>query len=464
MRIQHNIPAMNSYRNYNNNNKKLGRNLEKLSSGYAINRAGDDAAGLAISEKMRAQITGIEVASKNAKDGISVVQTAEGALTEVHDMLNRMFALAEQANNGIYKQEEREKLQSEITQLATEIDRIGDSTNFNGMKLLDGTLADAPLPKLESVDVANTDPGVEGFSFKWSTNATSEVKKTFNDTLKTTAGDIKITTHFIGSSTGDSTRTADGGQLFVTLDGGLSGYRIKGATIAKSDVALTTGNFKGDDPTAYAATSLTARLNSTQIKGGAVTLQITDTEGNDIGTLAFRYGEINASTATGSVVARNSGNWQTNAAGATSVISVKGVDDSNEAVSHAPLGLQIGDSTNAYDKMMISIDSMKSDSLGVDNLDIINKASEAMANVVDAIEAVSVQRGTLGAYQNRLDHTLNNLSVMRENIQDAEATIRDTDMAEEMMKYTKNSILVQSAQAMLAQANQLPQGVLSLLQ
>ena len=408
----------------------------------------------------------IEVASKNAKDGISVVQTAEGALTEVHDMLNRMFALAEQANNGIYKQEEREKLQSEITQLATEIDRIGDSTNFNGMKLLDGTLADAPLPKLEAVEVANTDPGVEGFSFKWSTNATSENKKAFNEALQTAAGDIKITTHFIGSSTGDSTRTADGGQLFVTLAGGLDAYRIKGATIAKSDVALTTGNFAGDDPTAHAAKTLTARLNSTQIKGGAVTLQITDAEGNDIGTLAFRYGEINASTATGSVVQRNSGNWvaTASATGSTSVISVKGVDDSNEAVSHAPLGLQIGDSTNAYDKMMISIDSMKSDSLGVDNLDIINKASEAMANVVDAIEAVSVQRGTLGAYQNRLDHTLNNLSVMRENIQDAEATIRDTDMAEEMMKYTKNSILVQSAQAMLAQANQLPQGVLSLLQ
>ena len=140
MRIQNNIMAMNAYRNYTNNTSALSKNLEKLSSGYKINRAGDDAAGLAISEKMRAQITGLEGAQKNAKDGISLVQTAEGALTEVHDMLNRMVELADQSANGTYDATDRQQLQKEITQLQSEIDRIADSSNFNGIKLLDGSL------------------------------------------------------------------------------------------------------------------------------------------------------------------------------------------------------------------------------------------------------------------------------------------------------------------------------------
>ena len=279
MRIQHNIMAMNAYRNYNNNTSALSKNLEKLSSGYKINRAGDDAAGLAISEKMRAQITGLETAQKNAKDGISMIQTAEGSLTEVHDMLNRMVELATQSANGTYDDDvDRKNLQSELDQLRSEIDRISSSANFNGIKLFDG-------------------------SYKTST-----------------------------------------------------------------------------------------------------------------------------------------------------------------------IDLQIGDTSDAFNKLSFNLQTMDCKTLKIDaataKIGIGNaaSASKAISAIKAAINTVSTVRGQLGAYQNRLDHTINNLSVMTENIQDAESTIRDTDVADEMMAYTKNNILVQSAQAMLAQANQVPQGVLQLLQ
>ncbi|MCL2539090.1 MAG: flagellin [Oscillospiraceae bacterium] len=276
MVIQHNIPAINSYRQLGGNNNALAKNLEKLSSGYKVNRAGDDAAGLAISEKMRAQIRGLETAMKNAKDGISVIQTAEGALTEVHSMLNRMVELATQASNGIYGTLERANIQAEITALNSEIDRISTSTNFNGIDLLDG--------------------------------------------------------------------------------------------------------------------SLTAGLR----------LQIGDTAAQTIDVMVSDMG-----------------------ASSLGSISV--------AVT------------------------------GADTVAAISASNNSIGYIKDAINTVSEQRAKLGALQNRLEHTINNLGVATENITAAESRIRDTDMAEEMMGYTKNNILVQAAQAMLAQANFIPQGVLQLL-
>ena len=287
MRIQHNIMAMNSYRNYNNNTSALSKNLEKLSSGYKINRAGDDAAGLALSEKMRAQITGLDAAYKNTKDATSLIKTAEGALQEVQDMLNRMVYLAEESANGVYDNDvDRHALQSEVDALQTEIERIADSANFNGKKLFSST--------------ANMASG--SFIFQ----------------------------------IGDTANTYD---------------KLSMATIL--------------------------------------------TKGADLRTLLKDALAINISTV----------------AGASAAI---GILKSNVATS--------------------------------------------------AINAISDLRGKLGATQNRLDHTLNNLSVMKENIQDAEATVRDTDVAEEMMSYTKNHSLIQSAQAMLAQSNAVPPGVLQLLQ
>ncbi len=272
MRIQHNIPAMSSHRNLSNNNSAVTKNLEKLSSGYRINRAGDDAAGLAISEKMRAQITGLEQAQKNAEDGVSLVQTAEGALTEVHSMLNRMVALATQSANGTYSEANRKEMQKEVKALNAEIDRIGATSNFNGTKLFDGTT--------------------------------------------------------------------------------------------------------------------------------------------------------------------------------TSVV------------------LHVGESSANTNQISVTLQTMNSTGIGVNAVDISTAAGAktAIDTVNTAIDKISSMRSDFGALQNRLEHTINNLGVQTENISAAESRIRDVDMAKEMMGYTKNNILVQASQAMLAQANTIPQGVLQLLQ
>ena len=319
MRIQHNITALNAHRNLTNNNSSVGKSLEKLSSGYRINRAGDDAAGLAISEKMRAQITGLATAQKNANDGISLVQTAEGALTEVHSMLNRMVELATQSANGTYSTANRQEMQKEIQRLNEEIDRISNTANFNGTKLFTSAQAAA--------DKANTQ-GV-------STVATS-----------------KITLHV-----GDSHDTAN--QLKVTFQ---------------------------------AMSSSTLGLHSTD-KNSFV---------KSLGTTGFE-------------IAKN--------AKGDNAVTINNID-----------------------------------------LTSANSARHAISVAQAAIDMVSSMRSDFGAMQNRLDHTINNLSVQEENITAAESRIRDVDMAKEMMAYTKNNILVQSAQAMLAQANQVPQGVLQLLQ
>ncbi|EOS81033.1 hypothetical protein C817_01122 [Dorea sp. 5-2] len=316
MRIQHNITALNAHRNLTNNNSSVGKSLEKLSSGYRINRAGDDAAGLAISEKMRAQITGLATAQKNANDGISLVQTAEGALTEVHSMLNRMVELATQSANGTYSTANRQEMQKEIKRLNEEIDRISNTANFNGTKLF-------------------TSPGA------------SATGGTGNTVTKT-----HITLHV-----GDSHETAN--QLKVTFQ---------------------------------SMSSKTLGLHSTD----------KNTFVKSLGTTGFLIGA--------------------NAKGAKAVT-------------------------------INNIDLTKADS-----------ARHAISVAQAAIDMVSSMRSDFGAMQNRLDHTINNLSVQEENITAAESRIRDVDMAKEMMAYTKNNILVQSAQAMLAQANQVPQGVLQLLQ
>ncbi len=319
MRIQHNITALNAHRNLTNNNSSVGKSLEKLSSGYRINRAGDDAAGLAISEKMRAQITGLATAQKNANDGISLVQTAEGALTEVHSMLNRMVELATQSANGTYSTTNRQEMQKEIKRLNEEIDRISNTANFNGTKLFTVSAGQQAVT-----------PGANGVS-----------------SIATT----KITLHV-----GDSHDTAN--QLKVTFQ---------------------------------AMSSSTLGLHSTD-KNSFV---------KSLGTTGF-----------------------------TDVSK-----DGENAVTIAKIDL-----TSA------------------------NSARHAISVAQAAIDMVSSMRSDFGAMQNRLDHTINNLSVQEENITAAESRIRDVDMAKEMMAYTKNNILVQSAQAMLAQANQVPQGVLQLLQ
>ncbi len=402
MRIQHNIMAMNAYRNYTTNTSSLSKNLEKLSSGYKINRAGDDAAGLAISEKMRAQITGLNKAQDNAKDGISLVQTAEGALTEVHDMLNRMYELAEQSANGTYEDgTDRKQLEKEVDQLKSEINRIADSSNFNGIKLLDGSMEGGA-----SVGKTYT------FSGSGSTN--------------TSAIDLVIN---VGKPTGS------GVVGNIKFDLTATGSASVGATVS-SKGAVT---IKLQKNKAYDAASIQKLLSNAS--------------GNNAKADALEA--VKKATVTGAgITVKGNGSAVASTSAAGSV--AKG-----EA-----LLLQIGDTGDTFNQLSVSIKDCHVKALGLDTMSIADqtKANTALGQIKSAINYVSDVRGTLGATQNRLDHTINNLSVMEENIQDAESTIRDTDVADEMMAYTKNNILIQSAQAMLAQANQVPQGVLQLLQ
>ena len=469
MRIQHNIMAMNAYRNYTNNTSALSKNLEKLSSGYKINRAGDDAAGLAISEKMRAQITGLETAQKNAKDGISLVQTAEGALTEVHDMLNRMVELADQSANGTYDDAtDRANLQKEMEQLKSEIDRIADSSNFNGIKLLDGSRDGGSAARAVSISGKIGGKTISG----------------------TTTSDVKaVYTIALGSATANSTA--------------LNNKQIDGVAITWStNLSTTMNNFVTKYNAAgknYTASWSGGKLTLTANKAGAVSTAPTTDIASGVGELqesvkgsskgtsynlsgTFQDGDsvtINGVTYTYSSQATGSDgktfkDLTTLAAAAQengvtlNTADKKNVTASLDAVAGNGDGLtlQIGDTSDTYNQLTVSIQDMHCAALGIDAIDIGTQtgAQDAVALIKNAINTVSSVRGDLGATQNRLDHTINNLSVMTENIQDAESTIRDTDVADEMMAYTKNNILVQSAQAMLAQANQVPQGVLQLLQ
>ena len=387
MRIQHNIMAMNAYRNYTGNTSALSKNLEKLSSGYKINRAGDDAAGLAISEKMRAQITGLDVAQKNAKDGISLIQTAEGALTEVHDMLNRMYELAEQSANGTYDGKDRAQLQKEVTALSSEIDRIADTSNFNGIQLLDGTQNTSGTVKGTFGTTELTFDGKDGLKISMAAKST------------VASGTIKV--NFTDSKTAE-----------VSL-----GTKAGGASYTAEEIQEAIRNAAKADKT-----------------------------GKDYATFTIKGSSVNLAT------------------GASTTMAA--VTLAKNSKGNGGLILQIGADGAEANRLLVNIADCHVKALELDNLKIgtQDEALAALDKISTAINSVSDVRGGLGASQNRLDHTINNLSVMEENIQDAESTIRDTDVADEMMAYTKNNILIQSAQAMLAQANQVPQGVLQLLQ
>ena len=408
MRIQHNIMAMNAYRNYANNTSALSKNLEKLSSGYKINRAGDDAAGLAISEKMRAQITGLDKAQDNAKDGISLVQTAEGALTEVHDMLNRMYELAEQSANGTFEDgTDRKQLQKEVDQLKSEINRIADSANFNGIKLLDGSMSATKVTK-------------------------------FNHSATTTSAGVDV------SIMADSVFGSTGNRIDLTFKfAATSGADKAGVKVGKDgSVTITVAN---KDKDGHTAAEIQALLAKAVASGAEVSADMLSAVQNATGS------------GKGITLGTNTKASWTTLAGTSGAMS---------ANTGAPLTLQIGDTSDSFNQLRVGIKDCHVDALDLTDMKIGDQdsAAKALDKIKSAINYVSDVRGTLGATQNRLDHTINNLSVMQENIQDAESTIRDTDVADEMMAYTKNNILIQSAQAMLAQANQVPQGVLQLLQ
>ena len=559
MRIQHNIMAMNAYRNYSNNTSALSKNLEKLSSGYKINRAGDDAAGLAISEKMRAQITGLDKAQDNAKDGISLVQTAEGALTEVHDMLNRMVELATQSANGTYDNEtDRANLQKEVDQLKAEIDRIADSANFNGIKLLDGSLAGESEVSNLAMDESTA---VKGIYTTANTAATSDLSDLTTDdigktldytvTWKDANGKEQTTTvslTYQGDGTGIDNTTAsanyftdaNGNKYMLSTNGTLSQADVQDAIVAslKADKTFSSNFDTAESGTGISftakadgsagaqiigiglseTTSLTAggfaasmaaditrsqepydslqKFNAADLQVGAATDKLEDLEkkifeinghkflvgtgltndqikglGDDVTIISQANNAIDATDAAqiAAEISRVTG-METSAGTAVADASIIATDivftKDRLNLDGDALTLQIGDTSDDYNQLTVEIQDMHTSSLGIEGLDISTQdgAQAAVDVIKNAINMVSDVRGTLGATQNRLDHTINNLSVMEENIQDAESSIRDTDVADEMMEYTKNNILIQSAQAMLAQANQVPQGVLQLLQ
>lgn len=374
MRINTNISAMNAHRQLGVNQSNAQRSMERLSSGLRINRAGDDAAGLAISETMRGQVRGLNQAVRNAQDGISLIQTAEGALTETHNILQRMRELAVQGSNDTLQDDDRDAIQTELNELTSELNRIADTTQFNGAVLLNGTFG---------VRIHATTPG----------------------TL--TVGSLGVTGISVSGARASTT---------YTLTHSAAGQ------VDLSDGQGNTQRISGLSPT------FTGTLNF-----------------DNLG-VAINVSNIN-------LAAPGAGTWLGGSAHQGTIITG----------SAAPQNLQIG--ANSGQSLGITIDDMQADALGVSALSVANhtNANAAITSVSAAITIVSEQRSTLGAWQNRLEHTISNLGTSAENLSAAESRIRDADIAAEMMEFTKNNILNQAATAMLAQANMAPQTVLQLL-
>lgn len=415
MVVRSNVMAINAFRQLGANNNQVSKSLEKLSSGFRINRAGDDASGLAISEKMKAQIKGLETASSNSQDGISLIQTAEGALTEVHDMLNRMVELSGKAANGTMDANvDRQSLQKEVDALKSEIDRIAQGTNFNGIKLLDGSLGAGVTVTAGTAGTGDgqTAAGKAGTA----TVSVLDFSKLAGNFSAGSSVTVNGKTYEFVAKAGDTLQNAGAKEVVIGADKDASVTAL--ATAIKADK---------DGKVVEDATATGGKITVTSGVPAAG-----DTAGNK-GAPAFAAPEV-----------------KTTGIGLT---------------------LQIGDTADAYNKITVSVADMSTKGLKIDDLDVSDqdKAAAALGKLRDlsgggAINAVSTTRADLGALQNRLEHTISNLDVAAENMTNANSRIRDTDMAKQMMEYTKMNVLTQAAQAMLAQANQQPQSVLQLLQ
>ena len=519
MVVQHNMSAMNANRMLSGVSSAQSKSTEKLSSGYRINRAADDAAGLSISEKMRSQIRGLNQASTNAQDGISLIQTAEGALNEQHSILQRMRELAVQAANGTETNDDREAVQNEIEQLQSELTRISDTTEFNTMKLLDGSQSGSKVQVSVSKSAATgaTTKNAEVQQVNTSANAVSELTKgssvTYSVTVldknnNTSTASVTITnnnqklTDQDGNELGSAaaadkatdaetaaaiakalSNTSLGDKFDIAADGNKKiTLTTKDASDAANSVLISVDGAAGEladpDPAGSEAyTTINAAIGSYDGTGN-IEDKIFTVNGekfayvDDPAKLGDDYKDVNyvkVKTA-GTVVADDAN------AMAALISSKTGINATanNAAVDLKPsatatgkgIELQIG--ANEGQTMNFTLDDMSADALGVGgksvDLSTQNSAKTATTTIDAAIKKVSAARGQMGAVQNRLEHTINNLDTAAENMQTAESRIRDTDMAEEMVNYSKNNILAQAGQSMLAQANQSNQGVLTLLQ
>ena len=480
MVVRSNIMALNANRQLGMNNSQVSKSLEKLSSGYKINRAGDDASGLAISEKMKAQIKGLETASANSQDGISLVQTAEGALTEVHDMLNRMVELAGKAANGTIDSEtDRAALQDEMNSLLDEIDRIAQSTDFNGIKLLDGSLAggskSAPKVEVISGDAVTDFAGANGvYTTANLDTAGTSTKYTVKFTVDGKEQEVTVdfTDNATAATAAGNAKTALDAKLGEYFDIAVAGDGLK-FTAKDSNIVLTAA---GEDTASNTAVTVTTKpINAGVEFGDALAagdvLKI-DGKTYTIGGAANEEKLVFASGADlATYLKKNGYDLITEATGASA--NDFAADTILVKTGEGGLSLQIGATGDEYNKVTVSVGDMSSKGLGINNLrdtgimtqDAASAALDQIKNgASSAINMVSSQRAELGAMQNRLEHTINNLDVAAENMESANSQIRDTDMAKEMMEYTKQNVLTQAAQAMLAQANQQPQSILQLLQ
>ena len=501
MVVQHNMQAMNANRMLNVTTSTQAKSTEKLSSGYKINRAADDAAGLTISEKMRKQIKGLDQASTNAEDGVSSVQTAEGALTEVHSMLQRMNELAVQASNGTNSESDRSAIQDEISQLTTEIDRVSETTKFNETYLLkgsDGTkdhvlnAHDAGLKgTLSSVgeDATFTTDFTVGDKVtiggkEYTIGETDKTKATGLIKAADAAGTprnitIDGTTYKIDNN--GNVSDANGNQLYVKTADGTAAARAE--TDVKSAADLTTTSKFKDNTNPTPADKDNTKLTVAGLKNivgdhsvvsdGTTTVQLMKAGATTPGVDEKDSSMISLAHARELV--------KTELESANSIGSDKPVTVTNNAdgtfswklgTTKVPntlsFSLHVGADADMTNKINVDIDAMSSAGLGIKGLNVKDDSGKAATYAIDAIAdavaKVSSQRSALGAVQNRLEHTIANVDNVVENTTSAESRIRDTDMAEEMVEYSKNNILAQAGQSMLAQANQSNQGVLSLLQ
>ena len=535
MVVQHNLTAMNSQRMLGLTTSSLAKSSEKLSSGYKINRAADDAAGLAISEKMRRQIRGLTQASLNAEDGISAVQTAEGALNEVQDMLQRMNELAVKASNGTMSTSDRDAIQDEVDQLVTEIDRVSETTKFNETYLLKGDV-DAEKDtdfEYQSATVLNQDLYyVENGAVKTLEKGTyieaiDETKEYFTDSNGQVAGDAIDNNNSNAYITSTSVLNAASeyysydGTSFYKLESGTAidftnatiytatsvGNGVvdtKLATVATNQISATgyivragqtiydtAGNalgeseYIGTNAAAYSdyfynTDALFLGAKSQAVNNGQTIenltdlheeamIQFVDKDGNEIAANGlYKYLEDDGTLKAGAELYLKNGSGVADRVAATQDDVTELVNAANKfEVGELRLSLHVGADATSNNQITLDMKSMSARNIGVDGLRVDGKddtnALNAIETIKAALELVSDQRAALGAVQNRLEHTINNLDNIVENTTAAESQIRDTDMAAEMVKYSNQNILAQAGQSMLAQANQTNQGVLAIL-
>ena len=494
MVVQHNMQAANANRMLGITTGAQSKSTEKLSSGYKINRAADDAAGLTISEKMRKQIRGLDKASSNAQDGVSSVQTAEGALTEVHSMLQRMNELAVQSSNGTNSSDDRQAIQDEVDQLTTEIDRVAETTKFNEIYLLKGddsstknvymnahdaglkgTLADGAKSATFTMDELKTGDSVKIAGKQYTIGASKADVGTALDKklliVPTTAGAYTSGATFsVNNETYTiTTKAADNSIEKITNSAGQTAYEDNGNI--KWASALPTGKDALTDVKKLVNAGDTVKVDDTTMKAMADADATAGVDSDDSSIITKAQAEkmikeeLTAANNIGTTDKKATVAAGVTADGKTTYAITKGYATVANTLS---FNLHVGADADMTNKITVDIDTMNSSNLGIKGINVKDAtgtaATYAIDAIADAVAKVSSQRSALGAVQNRLEHTIDNLDNISENTSSAESRIRDTDMAKEMVNYSKNNILAQAGQSMLAQANQSNQGVLSLLQ